>query len=261
MRRNSGTECEGSPEWRPAAASLREYRENAGKPAYLRSLTANPPGGGPNPNLPGFTNSGGLLGKGVCWWHSRFTRNALYLAYFRPGRPCPGAVEAGRIISSLMKARRVTPVPGYSCLRDFTLDHREAVQKELEKRQMIEGLFRFAWINGLSGCSSASPSRLGELVEEIRAESAKGLVYAKFQTSGLDAHSIVVTGTERLQDVKDCLMRYLDSNSLREETVRFRYGQRRLELASGMKGVPFPQRSRELTGILMTVRRFPVSSR
>ncbi|MBN2586631.1 MAG: hypothetical protein JXR55_04985 [Candidatus Fermentibacteraceae bacterium] len=218
-------------------------------------MTAAPPGGGPNPNLLGFRNTGGLFGKGVCWWHSRFTRNALYLACFQPELPRPGETEVRRILGNLMKAKAVTAIPGYSNLREFSLDHRAAIQRTLERRQLFEGLFLFAWVNGLSGSSRTGPCRMKALMDRIHTESAKGLVYAKLQTPGLDAHSIIVTGTERLPE-GGYEVRYLDSNSAGENVLYYRVGYSHLTLETGMTGVPYVQRSGELCRIRKLVRRF-----
>ncbi len=220
-----------------------------------RSLTADPPGGGPNPNLLGFTNTGGLLGKGVCWWHSRFQRNALYLAYFQPELPRPGPAELRRILGNLMNAKAVTAIPGYSNLREFSIDHRAEIQRTLERRQLFEGLFLFAWVNGLTGSSRVGPCRMKALMDHLQTESAKGLVYAKFQTPGLDAHSILVTGMERLPE-GGCSVRYLDSNSTGERSLLYRVGYSCITLASGMTGVPYVQRSGELRRIRKLVQRF-----
>ncbi|MFO8184235.1 MAG: hypothetical protein R6U39_08685 [Candidatus Aegiribacteria sp.] len=243
-------------EWRPAASSIREYAECAGKPDYVRGLAANPPGGGVNPNLLSFTNSGGLLGKGVCWWHSRFTRAALYLAFFLPDRPRPGRARARDIISSLMKADRIVAIPGYECLREFSAEYERDIRRTLERRQLLEGLVFLAWINGLAGASDTGPCRMKTLMDRIYAEcSARGLVYVKFQTPGIDAHSLIITGC-RPDRYGGYAVRYLDSNRLREEVLRYRTGFGSLELASGMTGVPYVQRSGELRRFLKLTDRF-----
>lgn len=244
------------PVWRPAAVSKQEYLSNACSDGYVPSLTASPPGGGPNPNLLCFINSGGLLGKGVCWWHSRFTRNALYLAYFLPERHRAGKSHAREILSSLMRADRVVPIPGYSNLREFSGDRRGEIQKLLEWRQVFEGVAQFAWINGLAGRSKVAPERLKALMDRIHAENtALGASYVKFQTPGLDAHALVITGTDPAMD-GGYTVRYLDSNLRLEAELAYRYGDRQLKLESGSVGVPYLQRSGELARMRGIVRRF-----
>src|SRR5690606_497658 len=48
----------------------------------------------------GLVNGGGLLGSGVCWWHSQFQRAALFLTYLRPDLPKPSLLKAFQIVSS-----------------------------------------------------------------------------------------------------------------------------------------------------------------
>lgn len=244
------------PAWRPAAVSKEEYIQSARSNDYVPSLTASPPGGGPNPNLLCFINSGGLLGKGVCWWHSRFTRNALYLAYFLPQRHRASKPHALEIIRSLMRADRVVAIPGYSNLRDFSGDRRIEIQKLLEWRQVFEGLVQFEWINGLAGSSKVSPEKLKAIMDVLHAEtSSHGAAYVKFQTPGLDAHALIVTGTDPAPD-GGYAVRYLDSNLRLEAELAYRYGDRQLKLEAGSVGVPHLQRSGELARMRSKVQRF-----
>lgn len=243
------------PVWRPAAVSKEEYISIACSDDYVPSLTASPPGGGPNPNLLCFINSGGLLGKGVCWWHSRFTRNALYLAYFLPERHRAGKSHAREILNSLMRADRVVPIPGYSNLREFSGDRRSEIQKLLEWRQIFEGVAQFAWINGLAGRSKVPPERLKAMMDAIHAENTRGAAYVKFQTPGLDAHALVITGTDPSAD-GGYTVRYLDSNLRLEAELAYRFGDRQLKLESGSVGVPYLQRSWELARMRGIVKRF-----
>lgn len=196
-------------------------------------------------DLLGFRNHGGLLGKGVCWWHSRFTRNALYLARFDPGLPVPSRTEVRRMVSRIMGAAGLTRIPGFSCLRDFSVEHHQQIQKVLERRQMIEGIFLFAWVNGLAGASGLDPCRMKSRMDDLFHLSTEGLVYTKFQTPGLDAHAIVITGMSPLPE-SGYEVRYLDSNSIGEQVLTYRNGFSFLELSTGMTGVPHPQRRGEL---------------
>jgi hypothetical protein len=149
----------------------------------------------------------------------------------------------------------VTAIPGYSNLREFSIDHRAEIQRTLEGRQLFEGLFLFAWVNGLTGSSRVGPCRMKALMDRLHTESAKGLVYAKFQTPGLDAHSILVTGTERLPE-GGYAVRYLDSNLRGEGRMLYHVGYVYVRLESGMTGVPYVQRSGELCRIRKLVEEF-----
>jgi hypothetical protein len=244
------------PAWRPAAISKEEFVQSACSKDYVPSLTASPPGGGPNPNLLCFINSGGLLGKGVCWWHSRFTRNALYLAYFLPERHRANKSHAREIIRSLMLGNRVVAIPGYSNLRDFSGDRRNEIQKLLEWRQIFEGVVQFAWVNGLAGSSKVSPEKLKAIMDGLHSHtSSQGAAYVKFQTPGLDAHALIVTGTDPAPD-GGYTVRYLDSNQRLEAELAYKPGDRQLKLETGSVGVPHLQRAGELSRIRKTLRRF-----
>ncbi|NLP06065.1 hypothetical protein GX411_08970 [Candidatus Fermentibacteria bacterium] len=243
-------EFPGTP-WRPAAVSRDEYAASAGFPEYVRGLAGDTPSG-PNPNLPGFTNEGGLLGRGVCWWHSRLTRAALYLAYFEPGLPGPDGAGARRALSALMRCERVVAIPGYLCFRDFSMDHRHVVQRFLEQMQIHDGLFRFAWVDGLSGGSSLPPGRLAALMDSIYESNERdGLSYVKLQVPGWDAHAWIITEMKRTVD-GGYLVRYLDSNSTSSASCRFVPGDARV----GGRGVPWLQRTRELRKIRKAIEDF-----
>jgi hypothetical protein len=247
--------------WRPAATSLEEYLEDAGKLEYVRALAADPPHP-PNPNLPGFANEGGIRNKGVCWWHSRLTRSAIYLAWFDPGGRRPDERSAKRIVESLLNAERVVSIPGYSNLRDFTLDNRRLVQERLDAAQLREGIFLFQWVNGLAGRSRVPPPRLKAMMDRIHSEvSTEGLSYVKLQVPGIDAHSWIMTEMVPF-DGGGYKCRFLDSNCQGAKTWDYRPGAERISIQGmGDFGVPYLQRSRELRTMKRLIARFVESRR
>ncbi len=243
-------------EWRPAAVSREEYAARALSKDYARALAANPPGASSNPNLLAFGNSGGILRNGVCWWHSRFTRAALYLVYFEPSKPRPGPGAVREAVRSVMDADRVVEIPGYSCLRDFSADCRQDIQKVLERRQISDGVLRFAWVDGLAGSHRVSAARLAALMDRIHAETSReGLAYVKLQIRGIDAHSLIVTEMEPL-DGGGYRCSYLDSNWPLERVWTYRPGQVTASAVTGMPGVPYLQRTGELRRIRGKVAEF-----
>lgn len=250
----TGSSPEGAtspPVWRPAATSPEEFRENAGRLGYVRALAANPPEG-PNPNLIAFGNEGGILGMGVCWWHSRFTRAALYLAWFDPGGERPDARGARSMIAAVMAADRVVRIPGYANLREFSLENRPVLQRFLERMQLCDGILRFQWMNGLAGRTRIAPDAMNRLVDGIRGEvSSRGLAWVKLKNSRYDAHSWIVTGRESLPDGRDRFT-YLDSNTPGREGVWIHSpGEDSISIpGAGFFGVPYMQRRGELSRIL-----------
>jgi hypothetical protein len=102
---SSGGSQEWGSDWAPAATSREEYKEKAVSEKYFRSLAASHPSG-INPNLFSFSNTGGILNGGVCWWHSRMQRAALYLTVYLPDMPPPSKPEVRRILCDLMTAQK-----------------------------------------------------------------------------------------------------------------------------------------------------------
>jgi hypothetical protein len=242
--------------WRPAATSRDEFVENAGKLLYVRGLAGDHPGS-PNPNLLALDNRGGLFDKGVCWWHSRLTRAALYLAWFEPCLPRPDEEAARMLISTLMSADRVIAIPGYSCLRDFSSDHRRSVQRQLDRMQLSDGILRFAWIDGLAGSSEVSAVEMKRRMDAIYEETSEnGLAYVKLQVPGLDAHSWIVTEMEPVPG-GGFRCRHIDSNFPGSWTWEYRFGDQRIDYGNhGRLGVPHLQRSRELLRMKRVIDRF-----
>ena len=91
-------------------------------------------------NLMTMRNHGGILNSGVCWWHSRFQRNALYLTIYKPALDKPDQNEVVRIIKKIRAAREVVTIPGYRNFAEFSYDNEALIQRELEKWQKGDGI-------------------------------------------------------------------------------------------------------------------------
>ncbi|MBY0415183.1 MAG: hypothetical protein K2Q18_13515, partial [Bdellovibrionales bacterium] len=102
-------------------------------------------------NLMGFANRGGLVGGGVCWWHSRFQRNSLFLTIYKPAEKKPTKEEAEKIIGKIRGGKDIVTIPGYRNFSEFSYDQQPLIQAELEKWQKVDGIAKFSWVNGLSG--------------------------------------------------------------------------------------------------------------
>ena len=99
---------------RASMAAQNFCAERSNDPHALQSLISQ------RDNQLGFVNQGGLFGGGVCWWHSRFTRSAAYLAVFDPSLPRPSDEDAKKIISRLRDRKGVTLIPGFRNLFEFS---------------------------------------------------------------------------------------------------------------------------------------------
>ena len=114
-----------------------------------------------------FRNQGGLFGGGVCWWHSRFTRNAAYIVRFRPDLAAPTEAEAKKIIKSIRRAKKIVEVPGFDSLLDFSRRHGDLILRELEAWQRKDGFINQQWVAGLSGSSENKPEALERKMDDL----------------------------------------------------------------------------------------------
>lgn len=146
-------------------------------------------------NLLSFENEGGLFNGGVCWWHSRFQRNALYLAYFRPDLPAPTKTsEIKKIIRKIIQGRVVTKIPGFQNLQQFSTKYSKLIQRKLNQWQLRDGFVFQKWIAGLSGKSKASSDYVLHLIDRLyqNVEIEKNIAYTMLQMSGIVAHAWLV---------------------------------------------------------------------
>jgi hypothetical protein len=101
-------------------------------------------------NLTAFQNDGGFFGvTGVCWWHSRLQRSALYLTVFHPERPAPSENEIHGIFKALQRNSHVVEIGGYKNWQEFSLAWGDKLQKFLNQWQAGDTFIRQAWFNGL----------------------------------------------------------------------------------------------------------------
>jgi hypothetical protein len=218
---------------------------------YVKSLTNDAK------NLMAFRNHGGLVNGGVCWWHSRFQRNALYLAIFKPNLPKPTEDEARDLIKQIRFAKNVVIVPGYSNFREFTYDFEALVQRELEKWQKGDGFIRMAWTKGLAGKSEVAPEKLKENMDAIyeEVEGRNNIAYNKLQIPGIDAHAWLVVGMKKRDTGYD--LKVLDSNFPNViDTFHYRDGDTYLNYHGIFKLVPYLERSNEMDNINEVVNKF-----
>lgn len=174
----------------------------------------------------GFQNEGGLINGGVCWWHARFQRNALYVTAYSPAKRMPTLEEARAIISAIREAKTIVEIPGFANFFDFSSHFRAEIQRELEKWQKGDGFIRMAWIKGLAGKVEVAPEKLKNAMDELFQEvEVKGNIsYQKLQIQGVKAHAWLVTKMERLPDGYRLVV--IDSNFPDENQVYdYRFGQ------------------------------------
>ncbi|MFG1481840.1 hypothetical protein ABMA79_02015 [Halobacteriovorax sp. HFRX-2_2] len=175
----------------------------------------------------GFRNYGGLLNGGVCWWHSRFHRNALYLGVFRPEYSKPSEDEAKNIIKAIRRGRSVVEIPGYRNLREFSIDNDHLIQNELEAWQKTDGFINQQWVIGLLGTPKRSANGMRKMMDGLydRVVNQGDVTYQKLQIKGIDAHAWLVVDMKKTRT--GYTLYAVDSNFPGElQKVRYNYGDK-----------------------------------
>lgn len=203
----------------PAASSRAEFCAKSKDPYYFQNMLLN------MNNLMAFNNGGGIANGGVCWWHSRFTRAATYLAIYRPELPRPTPQQAAQIIETIRHRRGVVEIPGFRNLREFSAAYRNEIQQVLEKWQMASGA-GFGWVRGLAGSSSLSPAAMQKTIEQTiqLVENEKLITYYKMQAKGITAHAWLVARVQK-SPYLGWVLNVVDSNMSYPETANYSYGQ------------------------------------
>lgn len=184
-----------------------------------------------------FTNQGGVFGGGVCWWHSRFTRSAAYLAVFDATLPKPTDEEAKKIIGRLRDRKGVTLIPGFKNLYEFSLAYGNQIQSKLNDWQRSDGLLKASWVRGLSGSSEIGAEEMTRRMDELYERVQRGeVVYQMLQMPGVVAHAWLVTGMEKTSD--GYKLEVIDSNSGTDHYT-FRNGMTTFNYMGWYKFVPY----------------------
>lgn len=175
-----------------------------------------------------FVNQGGIGGQGVCWWHSMFTRNATYLAIYRPELPRPTRSEALQIIKDISANRGVVDIPGFRNLEEFSAVHRDQIQTELNAGQIVDGGILFGWVRGVTGKHSVPAQQLESMMNNLYSEVRSGRVaYQMLQIEGIMAHAWLVVDMKR--DGDGFILSVLDSNYRDIQIVQYRRGMTSLQ--------------------------------
>ena len=169
-----------------------------------------------------FSNRGGMFGGGVCWWHSRLQRAAIYLTEFKPDLPKPSRAQAAWMISALSSMKRVVVIPGYSDFKSFSADFSDLIQARLQAWQREDGILRFRWIDGLTGHTSVSASSLQYIMGRIHDMVAvqHRIVFEKLQVPGVAAHAWLIIGSQQTAD--GYILQVIDSNEP-DQTLNVQY--------------------------------------
>jgi hypothetical protein len=207
-------------------------------------------------NLMAFTNHGGLVNGGVCWWHSRFQRNALYLTIYSPKKTKPTVAQAQRIVKDIRAGSKVIEIPGFKNFNDFSRENYSLIQAELEAWQRTDGFVRQSWIVGLSGSHQVSAvemrKRMDELYDYVVGE--KKIAYNKLQIKGITAHAWLVVDMRR--DHNGYELDIIDSNYGYVQTYKYTQGMQSFYHGYYGDFVPYLEQTREQTKLEKTVTQF-----
>ncbi len=195
-----------------------------------------------------FTNSGGLFNGGVCWWHSRFTRNALYLAQWKPELKKPNKDQAIKIIKKLRRGLGLVEVPGFKNLKEFSRDHEILIRKELERWQINDGAFKVKWVDGLMGTPSMPAHLMSEYMDLLYDVISRtdDLLFLRVQLQGVAAHAWLVKSMIPTAD--GYRFEVQDSNFLGMSSFDYKRGMTSLNYY-GKKFIPYLQFTPELIKI------------
>lgn len=207
-------------------------------------------------NLMAFSNYGGIANGGVCWWHSRFQRNALYLTIYSPQKKRPTDEEAAKLVEKIRDAKEVIEIPGYRSFSEFSYYHQRQIQRELEKWQKGDGIVKFNWVIGLSGDNVVSAEKMKEMMDELYdyVEVQGHIAYQKLQIKGVTAHAWLVINMRKTADGYD--LETLDSNFPNRTNI-YRYSQGMTSFNHYHYGrfTPYLERKGEMDKIVLSIMK------
>lgn len=211
---------------------------------FVKTLTTD------SSNLMTFRNHGGLGNGGVCWWHSRFQRNALYLTIYKPGEDYPSLEEAAIIVDKIRAGKEIITIRGFKNFSEFSAAHENLIQRELEKWQKKDGIVKFNWIMGLKGKKSVSADKLKSMMDELYdyVEVRGNIAYQKLQMKGITAHAWLVINMKKVPGGYD--LEVIDSNTPYQTTAyNYRSGMKSFNHWMFGEFVPYTERSKELNKV------------
>lgn len=150
-------------------------------------------------NLMAFRNHGGIGNQGVCWWHSRFQRNALYLTIFKAENPRDSDDVLRTKIKQIRNGKQIVVINGFEDFFEFSSEKEKLIQRELEKWQKSDGIIKFKWVQGLRGKPTLEPQQMRAMLDDLyeRVVTNGQITYQKLQFKGIGAHAWLVVDMER----------------------------------------------------------------
>lgn len=203
-----------------------------------------------------FHNRGGILNKGVCWWHSSLTRAAAYLAIYKPNAPKPNLAQAREIINRLAKMDQIVEIPGYGSLSSFSSSFESEIVSKLESMQWGE-VFG-ANMRGLDGEGANDSRAMRTQIERAYSDltARREPVYVMLQTPGMKAHAWIIIDIKKNSDGYTLFVH--DSNYSGVQVWRYRYGMKEFIYVDNTPFIPYvnSKEKGQLSVIQNTVEKF-----
>jgi hypothetical protein len=207
-------------------------------------------------NLMAFANRGGIANGGVCWWNSRFQRNAHYTTLYNPQKKKPTSVQAAKLIAQIRDGKGVIEIPGYRNFSEFSYSHQREIQRELEKWQKGDGIIKFNWVIGLSGDTVVSAEKLSDMMNELYdyVEVQGNIAYQKLQIKGVTAHAWLVKNMKKTTNGYE--LEVLDSNyPHRTNIYYYRKGQKSFRHQYYGEFTPYLERKGEMDQLVLSIMK------
>lgn len=228
-----------------------EFCSRFNDPAQIKMFSVEPS------NLMSFKNSGGLFNGGVCWWHSRFQRNILYLSIFRPDLPKPNARDVRALIKEIRNGKSIVSIPGFSNFSDFSAAYQADIQAELNRWQIFDGAILGGWIDGIQGDTQIDPALLKQSLDDVYTyvEAKNKIAYQKLQIKGITSHSWLVVGMKNGPAGYD--VGFIDSNNPRmTESYSYKNGESSFFIKGYGNFVPYLGFTREEERLTTVARTY-----
>ena len=188
-------------------------------------------------------NNGGLFNGGVCWWHSRFQRNVLYLGIFKPDLPKLATnYELATLIHKIRLGQSIVIIPGYENFEEFTQDFtvQKYLQNELNQWQIYDGVVLGAWIDGLKGSPTVDPTLLSTMMDDLfdYVSVQKKIGFLKLQLKGITSHAWLAVAMKEMPSGYD--IGYIDSNyPLMTKSYSYKQGDNSFEVSGYGNFTPY----------------------
>lgn len=218
-----------------------------------------------------FVNLPGIINNGICFWHSRFTRNAAALAYFSPEKAKPQSFPHARktkgpfgpkqrsqkyivedsvedIVDKIAFGREIVEIPGFNNLNEFSKYFARPIYQRIMMWQLTESIFtQRILMLAAKGSYFTTPNEMQEIMDKLYAEVRQGTpVFQILQHKGFsEVHSWLVL--DMRPTATGYILKVLDSDFLGVQTHEYKTGEDHLEHPTRGDFVPYTAYDFELS--------------